>query len=302
MASTEKSFKKDLSIEYNHRIKLGFRSNLYSKIELQKRINSSRYYGALEYLDTFGINGYLYCQNLKKALEKNLNIDIFEDTPALKVKDNIVLTQYAKIKAKYIIFCVDKYLPKFNILKDKIYQTQAFLTLSNPLSNSQVKEIFPDKPYMCWDTELVYNYFRLVDNNRLLIGGSSIWDIYSDTLDYNNIRMFKKLTNYIDSTFKTNIKFDYFWSGLLGITKDIVPIAGQDKDNPNIYYISGATGLPWAAGLGEYSAKKLIDNIDAYDQIFDPYRKFKISGCIQTILGKKLTFALSNYLTLNQVV
>jgi glycine/D-amino acid oxidase-like deaminating enzyme len=39
------------------------------------------------------------------------------------------------------------------------------------------------------------------------------------------------------------LELDYFWPGMLGVSKDFVPLAGQDKINPNLYYVGAATGL-----------------------------------------------------------
>jgi hypothetical protein len=41
----------------------------------------------------------------------------------------------------------------------------------------------------------------------------------------------------------------------------------------------------------------MIDGNDELDDYFSPYRSFPIGSALQTILGKKLSFALSNALT-----
>jgi gamma-glutamylputrescine oxidase len=84
------------------------------------------------------------------------------------------------------------------------------------------------------------------------------------------------------------------WPGLIGLSKDIAPLAGRDKDKPYLYYISAAAGLPIAAALGRYSAENLIDNKTDLDEYFSPYRSFMIGGITQKILGDGLTFALCN--------
>lgn len=307
LATSLKDFNAGLIKENKSYSDLGLRSTLYNKNELSNLINTDKYFGAIKYHDTFGINAYLYCKSMKKMLE-SLGVDIYEESPVLNIvrksQDyNIVQTHYANVKAKYIILCVDRFLPKFDILRNEIYQTQSFLAMSAPLTNVQVEKIFLDKRFMCWDTELTYKYFRITGDNRLMIGGTSIWDIYTDKEKYNNSYMFNQLVSYIKNKFpQIKVNFEYFWPGLIGVTKDIIPLAGKDKDNSNIYYISGAAGLPWAAGLGEYSAKSLIDKETRYDHFFDPYRKFPVNNFIQSIIGKKASFALSNYLTLKQFV
>ena len=114
--------------------------------------------------------------------------------------------------------------------------------------------------------------------------------------------MYKKLNNYFKNKFpELDIDFEYMWPGFIGISKDVIPVAGIDSENKNIYYISAATGLPWAAALGKYSAKKLIANSSEFDEYFSPNRKYPINWILQTILGKRLTFALSNFLSLKSI-
>jgi glycine/D-amino acid oxidase-like deaminating enzyme len=110
--------------------------------------------------------------------------------------------------------------------------------------------------------------------------------------------MYKKLTNYINRIFPDlNIHFEQMWPGLIGVSKDICPLAGPDKDTKSIYYIGAAAGLPIAAMLGNYSADYILDGADTLKNYFSPYRKFPMSGALQTVIGTKLTFAISNWLS-----
>jgi glycine/D-amino acid oxidase-like deaminating enzyme len=93
------------------------------------------------------------------------------------------------------------------------------------------------------------------------------------------------------------LQFEQFWPGLIGLSKDIAPIAGRDKKYPSIYYIAAAAGLPIAAALGNYCADHIVDNRDDLKDYFSPYRKFPIGGFMQRIIGTKLSFALSNLIT-----
>lgn len=94
-----------------------------------------------------------------------------------------------------------------------------------------------------------------------------------------------------------SIQFEYLWPGLIGISKDIMPIAGRDATIPSIYYIGAAAGLPIAAALGNYAAEHIIHGRTDLDRFFNHYRSFPINNYAQAILGRKISFALSNFLT-----
>ena len=296
LASSKSSFTKTIKKEYETRSKLGYESKLYSQDQLSSALGSSSYYGGLSYTGTFSINAYMYCQGMKKVL-KGKGVRIYEETPALEIADREVKTSLASIRAKHIIVCVDHFMPFLKRLAYEVYHVQTFLMISNPLSNDHIKAIFPAKNYMAWDTDLIYKYFRLTGDNRLLLGGGSLLYTYAKKEKHNSLLLSNKLSNYYKSKFPNlPITFEYIWPGLIGISKDLLPIAGHDINDSSIYYICAATGLPWAAALGNYSAESIINNETKLDNYFSPYRKFVLGHLAQSLLGTRLIFALSNFM------
>lgn len=295
---------RDLNViekEFNARVLLDYQSTIYNKAELDLVMPSGEYAGAISYGNTFGINAYKYCQEIKLKL-KDLGVKIYEDIPVTEIGTNYVKTAFNKVQADYIIVCIDRFIPELQKLTYKIYHAQTFLMLSAPLEQTQVQNIFTQSKFMVWDTDLIYNYFRLTGDNRLMLGGASLLSTYASKEQHNNQSMFSKLDKYFKRKFaKVNVEFEYMWPGLIGITKDIIPIAGTDKDVPNVYYISGCAGLPWAAALGAYSAEYFVEKNTYFDSYFSPQRRFIIGPLIQNIIGTKLTFALSNFMSLGSL-
>jgi len=290
---------KILEIEHRNLEKIGYKTKLYDKKSIQSQVNSQGYVGGVKYENTFGMNGYHYCQQMKLHLE-SLGVLIFEETPVTAIEDHVVITDHAKITADYIVVCTDKFMPELGLLKQDVYHAQTFVMASQQLSDEQVKNMFPDTSLMVWDTDMIYKYFRMTGDNRLLLGGGDLISTYASKPTHDYAPIVKKLTNYMLKNFPSmDVKFEYVWPGLMGISKDIGPIAGPDKDKPYMYYIAAATGLPIAAALGRYSADSLIDGNKEFDDYFSPYRKFPISGIAQSILGKKLSFAFSNLIKTN---
>lgn len=299
IVATSPSSLKNLIRESQNLAKFGYQSNIHDAQSIQTQINSKLYYGGLQCPDTFRMDAYAYCQELK-ALLQSQGVMIFEETPVTEIKDQTVLTAQAKITAKYIIICTDRFTPELGLLKQEIYHAQTFLMCSQQLNDQQIAAIFPQDRHLTWDTDLIYNYFCITGQNRLLLGGGSMLNTYNSQPTHDSSYMLRKLTCYFAQHFPdANIQFEQMWPGLIGLSKDIVPIAGPDQDNPHLYYIAAAAGLPIAAALGRYSAEHLIDGRTDLDQIFSPYRQFPISGLAQSLLGTKLTFALSNLIKMN---
>ena len=296
IATSDATFKNQITPEHEARLKLHFKSTLYPKEKLPTVIGSTNYYGGVRYADTFGISAYRYCQEMKKVLQ-NEGVHIYEETPVTAITTQGVTTPHASVITDRVVVCIDRFLPELGKLTHEVYHVQTFLMMSAPLSNEQIAKIFPETNMMVWDTDLIYNYFRVTGDNRLMLGGAQLLSTYAQQEHHNNQAIVKKLTTYFKKTFPTlPIEFAYIWPGLLGITKDIIPIAGPDIDLPHVYYISGAAGLPWATALGVYSAENMLENRHDLDDVFSPQRHFTLGAGIQKILGTKLTFALSNFM------
>lgn len=301
VANTKRAFKSDIVVEYASRQKLNYESRLHQEQDLSSILGCNQYKGGISYGNSFGIHGYRYCSGMKDVL-KNDGVQIYEETPVIEIQDHLVKTPLATVKAEHIIVCMDRFAHPLDTLHDKIFQVQTFLMLSAPLTAAQVKRIFPQDLYMVWDTDLVYNYYRLTGDNRLMLGGSNLFQTYVTQETHNPRRIIKKLTNYFNAKFPgVEVQFEYVWPGLIGITKDIFPIAGQDTTMPSVYYAVGATGLPWASRLGAYSAEAILDKNTTFEECLSPYRSFQLGPITQRILGTRLTFAVSNFLSVGSI-
>lgn len=273
----------------------GYTSSFIKKEDVPLFIGSDTYYGGVRYPNSFGINGYKYCQGMKQVLISQ-GVEIYEETPVLDLQEHRVTTLHATIKADYIVVCADRFIPTLGKLKKDIYHVQNFVLASQVLTPEMIQQLFPQERFMVCDTELIYNFYRMT-GDRLLIGGGSLFKVYDAHESYRSTFMYKKLTNYIKRTFPNiDIQFEQMWPGLIGISKDIAPLTGVDKDAKSIYYIGAAAGLPFAAMLGNYCAQHKLDNADTLKDYFSPYRSFTVQGALQTVLGTKATFALSHWL------
>jgi gamma-glutamylputrescine oxidase len=296
VANSRWSLKK-IREEHESLIKLGFKTNFFSQEQLSSILSSKAYFGGVTYPGTFGINAFKYCQQMKDILVKE-GVTIYEETPVLEFTDHEIITLHAKVKADFIVVCTDRFTPNFNRLTKEIYHIQNFLMISQQLKEHEIRALFPNKNHMVWDSDLLYSYYR-ISANRLLLGGGSLLMAYNKYEVHQSLYNYHKLTKYFQKKFpQITIQFEQIWPGMIGLSKDIAPIAGPDKKSPSIYYIAAAAGLPIAAMLGNYSAAHLVDGSDELKDYFSPYRSFLINKWLQTIIGTKLSFALSNFVTL----
>lgn len=288
----------DLQKEYDMQQQLFGQGFLYQKDELTSVIGSPTYFGGLRIANTFGISTYLYCQAMKEMLMK-AGVQVFEETPVVTIDAQGAHTPYATVQADHIVVCVDRFLPDLHRLVHDVFHAQTFIMVSAPLPDDAIKKMFPAHPLMVWDTDMIYQYYRIIEGNRLIVGGGSLLSTFWGKEQHNAIGMYKKLRQYVAKRFPDiSPHFEYLWPGLIGISKDIMPIADFDTKDPRIYYITGATGLPWAAALGRHSAERIIDGNKVFDTYFSSQRKFPLPQFFQALFGKRITFSLSNFISL----
>jgi gamma-glutamylputrescine oxidase len=227
---------------------------------------------------------------------KSAGVKIFEKVNIKKISANMLETNNGnKINANKVVICADRFIPNLRNKDKDIYQVQTYLMVSKPLSNKQMKDIFPEKQMMVWDSDLNYKYFRPIGGNRLLMGGGDIISLYNKNETHNNKKVFRKLAKYFNKKFTAiKIKWEYMWPGMLGISKDFLPVVAQDNKTSNVYYAGAAAGLPWCAAIANYLCDKITSNRNELDRYLLPTRKFPPVGILQPILRKKLTFALSH--------
>lgn len=301
VANTARAMKNDIQKEFDNRNVAHYTSTLYTHDTIQSVIGSDGYVGGISYGGTFGIQAYKYCQAMKKVLQE-MGVLIYEETPALSIEEHKVVTPHAVIQAQYIIVCTDRFDLSLSHLWNSVYHVQTFLMLSTPLSDAQVKKIFPADPFMVWDTDMIYHYYRMTKDNRLMLGGSNLLYTYAKNETHGSNWVAHSLMKYFSKKFpQVSVDFDYIWPGIIGISKDVVPVAGFDQKMSSVYYIAAACGLPFAAALGNYCVDRIINNNTEFDEYFSPYRSFTCGPITQKILGTRLTFALSNFLAIGSL-
>lgn len=291
-----RSDREDVLEEYEARKSLGYESVLYDNQTLRAILGVEGYTHGVQYSGTFGMNSFEYCQGMKKVL-KNNGVAVYEETPVESVDERGVTTHGHRVHANTILVCTDRFLPELGKFPRDVYHVQTFLAATRPLAPAEISRIFPDGRMMVWDSDLVYQYFRLTGDDRLLVGGSDILYTYRRREQKKLRHIESKIAAYIGKKFPLlDARIEYLWPGMLGVTKDLLPIMGSDTAMSNVWYIAAASGLPWAAALGRRAAERVHGAAeDPYtDKFFRPDRTYRIHPRIERLIGMAPTYALSH--------
>ena len=143
-----------------------------------------------------------------------------------------------KVKAKKLVIACGyeslKYVPKK--IAD-IHSTYAMV--SEPLD----EKYFWHRNSLVWETATPYMYFRVVSDNRILIGGRD--DPYHHPHIVPSLinRKTEQLANaFLKKMPHIPLKPDFSWEGAFAITKDGLPYIGSIPERPNTYFALGFGG------------------------------------------------------------
>lgn len=289
---------KDVQDEVNARKKIGYTSTVYTETEVPSVIDSKAYSGAIRYTGTYGVNPLLYAQGIKQVLLDG-GIEIFESSEVLSWEGHTVRTHLGSVTADKIIFCIDKPKPHITKYYEDVYHAQTFLSISEPLGDGEIEKLFPQGPLQCWDSDLVYTYFRLTGTKRLLVGGGDLMTTYAKN-DTTTPRVIDKVINGLKEKIPSvkPLRFIQYWQGRIDMTRDLIPTVLVDPEHPWTHFVLGCVGLPWATFCGDFAARNVLDDKEfdneKYYRYFSPDRKFMLPLWLESILGKRIVFTVNN--------
>lgn len=294
-----KSGWQDVQDEMKCRESVGFiNQKLYNQQELPSIITSSGFNGAVRYNETYGINALQYAQSMKTVLLEH-DIKVYESTEVLRIEDHTAFTHAGSVKADKIIVAIDKMSASFDQLAKEVFHAQTFLSVSEPLSDKEVLTMFPNDQFQCWDSTLVYSYFRLIDGNRILLGGGNGITTFLPNAWYHEdviAGVHKRFKSHFP--FLKNLRFIQYWPGLIDTTRDLLPTIVRDRTYPHLHFIMGVVGLPWASFCGNFTARAILgtatDDEHRYYEYFSDRRYFFLPAGLGNIIGKPMLFAMNN--------
>lgn len=277
----------------------GFETTIYDKKQLEGVLGSESYVGAVRYGGTYGISALQFAQGMKRVLIEG-GVQVFEATEALRIDGHKIHTHSGSVTADKIIVAMDKLDPEFTRFSKEAFHAQTFLCISEPLSDLDYRNLFPSGvQFQCWDSTLVYSYWRMTGTHRLLLGGGSALTTFMNQW-YNNERVVDRVIRDFRKRFPKlrRLHFGQFWPGLIDTTRDLLPTIIRDAEAPHVHYAFGIVGLPWASFCGDFLGRVLVgeagDDEMKYFSYFSDRRYFALPASLQVLLGKPAVFSMNN--------
>ena len=227
------------------------------------------FYGAIHNKQDAGVNPYLMVRSLLDASE----MSVHENEQVFKIDcsgENPVLhTQNRLISTSRVLLCTNAYLPMlFPEFRSLLQPVRGQIIVTRPL-----KENILDK--LCY-ANYGYEYFRQLPDGRFLLGGCRE-PFGSDEQDYADLltpNVQNALHHYLRNRFPelAGASIDYRWSGTMCFTADGLPLMGQIKDKPGVFYVTGCNGhgMGYSLALSRLFVQYALDG--ASPGVFDAMR------------------------------
>jgi gamma-glutamylputrescine oxidase len=279
--------------ESEARAALGYQRLLYDANALAS-IHPGGYAAGVRYGETWAIDPFAYCQALRAVLVSH-GVRVHEGTEVCALEGTTAVTAHGSVDATSIVISVNQMRRRLNSEASKQYCTaQTCLAISQRLSPREIGYLFPEDRLQCWDNRLLYSYYRLTGDDRLLLGGGSLLTTMADRPMRSSrvidaviagfIRRFPSLRGLV---------FETYWPGLIDVTRDLLPIADVDRASPSVYVVMGCAGLPWAAWCGDDVARRISGGTAAEaDRFFRWDRQGFVPNLFRTSLGKPVSCAI----------
>jgi gamma-glutamylputrescine oxidase len=271
----------------------------YDETQLKEILGAQGYTAGIRYTGTYGVNPLACLQGLKDLLIDN-GMQVFESTEMERLEEHTAYTHAGSVTADHIIIAVDKLTNDISPLADETFHAQTFLSVTEPLTDKELRVLFPSGEQMqCWDSKLVYTYFRLTADNRLLLGGGTpITTFLKDA--YNNPGIMRRIIKDFRSHFPRldSLSFMQFWPGQIDMTRDLLPVIARPPGQEHVRFILGCVGIPWATFCGSFAARNVLGEADEdykkYFNYFSNDRAFALPSSLGKIVGKPILFSLAN--------
>lgn len=208
--------------------------------EVRREVNSNAFHGGLiqqrggqMHMGKFGIG-------LAQAAAKS-GAAIFEHTPVtsltrVKGYQHRVGTGKGEILAEKVLMATGcSNIGPFEWFQRRIIPVGSFIIVTEPLPN--LRELLPGNR-TCVTSMNIGNYFRTTADNRLVFGGRARFAVSSPTSDARSGKILQAGMSKIFPSL-AEARIDYCWGGLVDMTADRLPHAGEQE---GVFYSLGYSG------------------------------------------------------------
>jgi gamma-glutamylputrescine oxidase len=243
--------------------------SLLDKKELEQKLGTTIYHGALRESGAGHLHPLNYCHGLARAAMKAGAI-IYENSRVIDVdtgNNPSATTADGKVNAKFMVIAGNAYLGRtVKKLYGRVMPVASYIIATEPLGENRAKALIADNEAVA-NTNFIVDYYRRSKDHRMLFGGRASYSTFEppSLATYMRPRMTSVFPQLKD------VKIDYAWGGYIGITSNRIPDCG--RLSPTVYYAHGYSGQ--GVALTGLYGKLMAEAIRGTAEQFDLLAKIK---------------------------
>ena len=238
---------------------------LIPKTELKSELGTHYYCGA--WLDPLGSGLHVgkFVRGLATAAVR-AGAKIHEQTPVTAVRkvkgqQHDVVTPKGTVCANQVLLATGSKTGRaFSYFRKRIVPVGSYIIVTEPLPRSLLDELIPNRR-MVSDTLNFTYYFRITPDDRMLFGGRARFTSTDPSADAKSGRILEKGMVEVFAQLK-DVRIDYCWGGLVDLTQDRLPHAGE---HDGLFYSLGHNGhgVQMSTYMGQQMAEVMAGNTTA---------------------------------------
>ncbi|QXH54453.1 NAD(P)/FAD-dependent oxidoreductase [Pseudomonas maumuensis] len=187
-----------------------------------------------------------------------LGVRIFEQSPVLRIEHGSTVTLHTargRVRAQSLVLGCNAHLDELEPrLSGKVLPAGSYVVATEPLPEGLARTLIPQNMALC-DQKVGLDYYRLTADNRLLFGGACHYSGRDpkDIGAYMRPKVLKVFPQLAE------VRLDYQWGGMIGITANRFPQVGRLSQHPNVFYAQGYSGH--GLNVTHWTAKLLAEAI-----------------------------------------
>ncbi|CUH83297.1 NAD(P)/FAD-dependent oxidoreductase [Thalassovita mediterranea] len=217
---------------------------------------SPEFHGGVHLPVGFALNPLKFLDGLTRAAS-DAGVQMHSDTPVLEVRQQNgfhLKTPEGVVTARKVLFATNGYgsdhLPR--PLGAHYLPVQSNILVSRPMTEEELQAQGWTSRQMIVDSRTLLHYFRLLPDNRMLLGLRGSVRVSEDNITRTRARARADFDRMFPAW--RHVETPYFWSGLICMTRALVPFAGPVPGMDGAfasfgYHGSGVTGAPYGGAL-----------------------------------------------------
>ena len=214
---------------------------MVSRAQLIDEVGSDRFHGGLIYRKSAGMHVGRFVRGLAEAAARR-GVEMHERAAMTGLRPvpggHLIDTAKGRLQAAQVLLASGtSHTGPLGWIRRRIVPVGAFLIVTEPLPVQTLDRLLPRRR-MAVDTKNLVNYFRTTPDNRLLFGGRARFAVSNPNSDEKSGAILRAALHDVFPELR-DTRIDYCWGGMVDMTRDRLPRAGERN---GVYYAMGYSG------------------------------------------------------------